>query len=150
MPLLRQPIYLRVVTKLNQDGVLVEEGQYLRMPDHQASLTPQLEQQASIYIQQLEKEPYSPVTDLPIDAELLNALIDQGKVVKVNESVIFASSAYQRMTEQITAHMQDKGSITVAEARTLFNSSRKYMLPLLEYLDQHRITRRVGDERVLR
>ena len=40
--------------------------------------------------------------------------------------------------------------ITVAEARTLLNSSRKYVLPLLEYLDQQRITRRTGDERVLR
>lgn len=147
---LPQQVYLRVLAKLTKDGNLVEEGQYIRMPDHQPSLTPQLEQQASNYINQLEKEPYSPVTDLPIDAELLNALVDQGKVVKVNESVIFSSTAYDAMTGQITAHLQDKGSITVAEARTLFNSSRKYMLPLLEYLDQQRITRRVGDERVLR
>jgi selenocysteine-specific elongation factor len=147
---LHQAVYLRLLAKLNQEGALVEDGQYLKMPDHQPSLTPQLEQQASDYIQQLEKEPYSPVTDIPIDSELLNALIDQGKVVKVNESVIFASTAYQAMAGQITAHLQDKGSITVAEARTIFNSSRKYMLPLLEYLDQQRITRRVGDERVLR
>ncbi len=32
----------------------------------------------------------------------------------------------------------------------MFDTSRKYILPLLEYLDQQRITRRVGDERVLR
>lgn len=147
---LPQAIYLRLIAKLNQDGNLVEEAQYIRMPDHKAELTPNLEQEASAYITQLDKEPYSPVTDLSIDSELLNALIDQGKVVKVNDSVIFTSTSYQTMTGQITAHLQEKGSITVAEARTLFNSSRKYMLPLLEYLDQQRITRRVGDERVLR
>ena len=147
---LPQAIYLRLIAKLNQDGNLVEEAQYIRMPDHKAELTPTLEQEASAYITQLEKEPYSPVTDLSIDSELLNALIDQGKVVKVNDSVIFTSTSYQTMTGQITAHLREKGSITVAEARTLFNSSRKYMLPLLEYLDQQRITRRVGDERVLR
>jgi len=92
--------------------------------------------------------------EIPMDvADTVHAvqgLFDQGKVVKVNESVVFSATAYQKMTEQITAHLQDKGSITVAEARTIFNSSRKYMLPLLEYLDQQRITRRVGDERVLR
>ena len=148
--MLPQAIYLRLIEKLNQDGNLVEEAQYIRMPDHKAELTPYLEQAASDYITQLEKEPYSPVTDLAIDSELLNALIDQGKVVKVNESVIFTSTSYQTMTGQITAHLREKGSITVAEARTLFNSSRKYMLPLLEYLDHQRITRRVGDERVLR
>jgi selenocysteine-specific elongation factor len=54
------------------------------------------------------------------------------------------------MTAKIVAHIKEKGSITVAEARTMFNSSRKYVLPLLEYLDQQRITRRAGDDRVLR
>ena len=54
------------------------------------------------------------------------------------------------MTGRIIAHLRSKGSVTVAEARTMFNSSRKYVLPLLEYLDQQHITRRVGDERVLR
>jgi len=147
---LPQPIYLRVLARLDQEGVIVEEGQFLRMPDHQPSLTPELERRAFAYIQQLDQDPYSPVTDVPIDSELLNALIDLGQVVKVNESVIFTCGAYQEMIGQITAHLQEKGSITVAEARTMFNSSRKYMLPLLEYLDQQRITRRVGDERVLR
>ena len=40
--------------------------------------------------------------------------------------------------------------MTVAAAREIFGTSRKYVLPLLEYLDQQRVTRRVGDERVLR
>lgn len=148
--LLPQPVYLKVIARLAQEGLLVEEGQFLRMADHHPTLTPQLEQQAFAYIQQLAREPYSPVSDVPIDAELLNALIDLGKVVRVNESVIFVTAAYQAMTERIMAHLREKGSITVAEARTMFDSSRKYILPLLEYLDQQRITRRIGDERVLR
>ena len=122
----------------------------MKLPEHKPNLTPQLEQQATRYIQELEKEPYSPTTDLPIDNELLSALIDQGKVVKVNESVVFAASAYRKMLDQIKSHLGGEESITVAEVRTMFNSSRKYVLPLMEYLDQQRITRRVGDERVLR
>ena len=38
----------------------------------------------------------------------------------------------------------------MSEGRDLFDTSRKYILPLLEYLDQQHITRRIGDERVLR
>jgi selenocysteine-specific elongation factor len=38
----------------------------------------------------------------------------------------------------------------VAEARDLLQSSRKYVLPLLEWLDTQKITRRVGDDRILR
>jgi selenocysteine-specific elongation factor len=147
---LSQPVFQKVLSRLAQEGHLVEEGQQVRLPDHQVSLTPAQEQQITAYLQALEKDPYSPPTEQPIAPELLNVLIDQGKVVKVNESVAFAASAYEDMTAKIVAHIKEKGSITVADARTMFNSSRKYVLPLLEYLDQQRVTRRVGDDRVLR
>ena len=147
---LSQPAYLQVLARLHAQKHLVDEGQSLRLPDHRASLTPKLEQEASEYLRALEKEPYSPPTERPLDPELLGALIAEGKVVKVNESVVFAASAYQEMCSRIMEHIRSNGSITVAQARTMFDSSRKYVLPLLEYLDQQRITRRVGDERVLR
>ena len=54
------------------------------------------------------------------------------------------------MVERIVAHIRAHGKITVAEVRDIFSASRKYALALMEYLDQQRITRRVGDERVLR
>ena len=71
-------------------------------------------------------------------------------MVKVDGSVVFSADAYRRMVEAVTRHIEDNGSITVAEARTLLDSSRKYVLPLLEYLDQQRVTRRTGDTRTLR
>ncbi|KAA1279076.1 MAG: selenocysteine-specific translation elongation factor [SAR202 cluster bacterium] len=147
---LAQGIYLKALARLSADGIVVEEGQFIRLPNHTADLTPDLEEKATSYIKTLEESPYSPPTDLPLDTELLNALIGQGKVVKVNESVVFSASAYKSMTTQIVEHLNANGSITVAEARTIFDSSRKYILPLMEHLDQQRITRRQGDERVLR
>ena len=145
-----QPVFARTLARLTSEGFVVETGQSLQLPGHEVSLSPQMEQQAENFMSALERDPYSPPSDRPLDTELLGALVDSGKVVKVNESVVFAASAYRDMADKIIAHLGDGGSITVAEARTMFNSSRKYMLPLLEYLDQQRITRRVGDERVLR
>jgi selenocysteine-specific elongation factor len=81
---------------------------------------------------------------------LLSVLIDQGKVVRVTDGVVFDAGAYREMTERIVQHLKDQGNITVAEARTMFDTSRKYILPLLEHMDQQQITRRTGDERVLR
>ena len=77
-------------------------------------------------------------------------LIEQGKVVRVTDSVVFTAAAYREMTGRIVQRLQERGSITVADARTMFDTSRKYILPLLERMDQQQITRRVGDERVLR
>jgi selenocysteine-specific elongation factor len=50
----------------------------------------------------------------------------------------------------ITAHLKSHGRVTVAEVRDMFSTSRKYALALMEHLDSQKITRRVGDERVLR
>ena len=51
---------------------------------------------------------------------------------------------------EIQAHLHAHGTVTVAQVRDLFGTSRKYVLALLEHLDAQGITRRIGDERVLR
>ena len=109
-----------------------------------------MEEAASAYLKSLQADPYSPPSDKPVDPELLGVLIEQGKVVRVTNSVVFDASAYREMTERIIQHLKDQGNITVAEARTMFDTSRKYILPLLEHMDKEQITRRTGDERVLR
>jgi selenocysteine-specific elongation factor len=49
---------------------------------------------------------------------------------------------------KISNHLEKNGKITVAEARDLLGSSRKYVLALLEQMDEMKLTKRVGDERV--
>ena len=147
---LSQPVYQRALVKLVEEGVVVDERQSLRLPDHEISLTPKMDQEASEYLDSLRKNPYSPPSDQKINPELLSVLVDQDKVVRVGDGVIFDAVVYREMTGRIVRHLKDHGNITVAEARTMFNTSRKYILPLLEHMDQQQITRRTGDERILR
>ena len=147
---LSQSVYQRALARLVEEQIVVDERQSLRLPDHEITLTPKMEEEASAYLNSLQKDPYSPPSDQRVSPELLGVLIDQGKVVRVTDGVIFDASAYREMTERIVQHLKDQGNITVAEARTMFNTSRKYILPLLEHMDQQQITRRTGDERVLR
>ena len=147
---LSQPVYQRALVKLVEEGVVVDERQSLRLPDHEISLTPKMDQEASEYLDSLRKNPYSPPSDQKINPELLGVLVDQDKVVRVGDGVIFDAVVYREITGRIVQHLKDHGNITVAEARTMFNTSRKYILPLLEHMDQQQITRRTGDERILR
>ena len=55
-----------------------------------------------------------------------------------------------RWWDAVTVAIKENGKINVGQVRDRFNTSRKYALALLEHLDQQRITRRVGDDRVLR
>ena len=50
---------------------------------------------------------------------------------------------------KITAQIKKNGKITLGEVRDMFGSSRKYVQALLEYLDKEKVTKRVGDDRVL-
>ena len=145
-----QQAFPAVLEHLLSEGIVAEEAALVRTPEHQVALSAAHQRQIDEYVKVLESEPYSPPTDRDIDGELLALLIGEGRVVKVSESVVFAASAYNEMINKIVAHTKEHGKITVADGRDLFNSSRKYVLPLLEYLDQHHITRRIGDERVLR
>jgi selenocysteine-specific elongation factor len=54
-----------------------------------------------------------------------------------------------QVSERVRAHLAEKQKMTAAEFRDLIGSTRKYAVPLLEWLDQARVTRRVGDERIL-
>ena len=136
--------------RLVESDILVEEGASVRLPSHQVQLTESQNRAVENYLTLLASNPISPPTDSPLSSDLLNLLANEGRVVKVNEDVVYLASTYQEMVNQITAYIKAHGKITVAEVRDIFGTSRKYSLPLLEYLDQQRVTRRVGDDRVLR
>ncbi len=135
--------------KLAEEGVVAEEGAAIRLTSHKVTLTPAQQAEVDAFLQSLAENPYSPPGDLIPEPDLLNLLIDQQKVVKVSGSVVFSAEAYNEMLEKITEYIKTKGNVSVAQVRDMFNNSRKYVLALLEYLDEKKITRRVGDERVL-
>jgi len=136
--------------QLVQEGVLVEEGKTVRLSSYRVEPSGEQKAVADAYLKALCKNPYSPSSDVEIGPELLDYLIGQREVVKLADNVVFAASAYDEMVERIIGHTKLQGKITVAEVRDLFQTSRKYALALMEHLDEQKVTRRVGDERVLR
>ena len=135
---------------LQEADVLVEDGPVVRRKQHVREVSSTQQDLVEEYLVALESSPYSPPTDQSADPEVLNLLADQGKVVRVSESVVFATSAYREMVDRISERINESGEVTVADVRDMFGTSRKYALALMDYLDKQRITRRVGDARVLR
>jgi len=137
------------VDNLVKLGVLVEEGGHLRLPGHRVQLTSAQQARIDVFMKSLAVSPYAPPSDLIPEPDLLNLLVAQGWVVKVSDNVVFAAPVYREMVAKITARIKDKGKITLGELRDMFGTSRKYAQALLEYLDGEKVTRRVGDDRVL-
>jgi selenocysteine-specific elongation factor len=75
-------------------------------------------------------------------------LVDDGILVKVKEDIFLHRERYQEMRERLLSHFKTQPKINVGTMKDLFGVSRKYAIPFLEHLDDARITRRQGDERV--
>ena len=138
------------IRRLVQDGVLVEEGQAVRLPSHEVRLTPQQQERVDAFLASLAETPYSPPPADTLTPDLVAMLVQRGQVMDVGGGILFAAPVYEEMVRRITGHIAEHGKITVAEVRDLFGTSRKYALAVMEHLDSARITRRIGDERVLR
>ena len=137
-----------VLGRMIEQGVIKEEGLNARLPAHEIKLSPAQQTAVDAYLRSLAQNPYSPPSDLAPEPDLLNLLIDRRQVVKTGD-VVYSAKAYDEMIAGITKFIKTNGKITLAEARDLFKTSRRYVQSLLEYLDEKKITRRVGDDRVL-
>ncbi len=82
--------------------------------------------------------------------EVLNVLVEQGKLIPVLNDVVFVTEDYLKMLNFVQTHIETEGNISVAEFRDNFRTSRKYALGFLEYIDFIGITIRDGDFRKLR
>ena len=136
--------------KLFDEGILIEEGIATRLPSYQVRLSKDQQVETDTFLRVLQENPYSPPAEVTINPDLLNMLIAQRKVIRVADGVVFTASAYDEMVNRVIAYAKEHGKVTLAEVRDIFGTSRKYAKALLEYMDEKRLTRRVGDERILR
>jgi selenocysteine-specific elongation factor len=81
--------------------------------------------------------------------DLFRMLIERGDLVQLSEEVVYSSDQYEKLRNEVIAYLQKNSTITVADFRDRYQTSRKYALAFLEYLDQINITRREGDFRKL-
>ena len=81
--------------------------------------------------------------------KIVTLLLRDKTLIKVSEELVFHRSALDELRRQIAAYSAKSSKIDVAQFKELTGVSRKYAIPLLEYLDRERVTRRIGDERVI-
>ena len=144
-----------LVDRLSRDGRLVEHGSALALPGHVVALTTAQEKAWSHARDELGRQPLQPPSpqtleqDFGLDRELLVALAERGELVRIGTEAVFLPDAVAHFADSVVAELETARTITVARARDLTGSSRKHVLPLLQFLDDHGLTRRQGDDRIL-
>jgi selenocysteine-specific elongation factor len=157
-------VYRSVLTQLTAEGALVLENQLVRASEHRILLSDsdQLvrDQLAKIY-QDAGLEPPSfeevvaaikPPVQRVHARRILQLLLDAGEIFQITGELFCAKTALDQLAEKIAEfgrlHEPDR-LIDVTAFKELTGVSRKWAIPLLEYLDRAKITRRAGDKRII-
>jgi selenocysteine-specific elongation factor len=133
------------------------EGDLISLSTHRAQFSTEelrlLDQIESVF-RRAAMEPPSPAavlstirTDPPKARRLIETLVKAGKLVRVNGDLVFHADAIAQLRHSLAG--QRGRRFSVPEFKQWTRTSRKYAIPLLEYLDRERVTRRDGDARIV-
>lgn len=84
-----------------------------------------------------------------VGEELFSMMVDTGELILLSEDVVYSMGQYKKVEQEVIDLLKANNTITVADFRDRYQTSRKYALAFLEYLDKLNITRRDGDFRRL-
>lgn len=141
-------------------GLFVLDGDRIRLSTHQISLGEGEKELVERLEKMFAEADLQPPTSSEVDKALekgkgeVKGLLDllgrQGSLIRVKDTLYFHVSAISRLQNRLVAFLRGKGEISPAEFKEMTGVSRKFMIPLLEYFDNQKVTVRVGDKRRLR
>lgn len=154
-------VFRAVLSALEKEDALVAEKEIVRLREHtrelsvaDAGLRDRLEriyQDAGLAAPSLNEALEHAGAAGPQGRKILQMLIDSDRLVRVSGEMLFHRAALDELTRRVRDYgaRQSDRSIDVAAFKDLAGISRKYAIPLLEYLDRQRVTRREGDRRIV-
>jgi selenocysteine-specific elongation factor len=151
---LEAKVFNAVMALAAAERIIADEGAIVRLPSHTVRLDSEQQRQAETLLARFRRQPYTTPSvkesTATVTEEVLSVLIARGDLVQVSPDVLFLPETHREMVARIRATLEQDGSITLAQARDMFGTSRKYAQALLEHLDETGVTKRVGDERIMR
>ena len=129
---------------------VVAEGSRLRLSSFAVDLSPEQAREQDRVVQAIGEAGFSPPTekDLGADPALIRTLVASGDLVRVGDFFLTQRTA-ERAREVVRASISAGGPQTVAQIRDVLGTSRRYAVPLCEWLDATGATRRQGDLRTV-
>ena len=131
-------------------GVVVADGAVLRTPEFAPALGGrETEELMGLLLAAGGAPPNLYELGQRFDAALIRGLVRTGQLVAVSQDFVYPAQTIEEIRTLVARQIGTAGPFTVAQFRDLVGASRKYVVPLLEYLDRVGYTRRDGDVRVL-
>ena len=131
-----------------------QSGTLISRKSHRLELPPALQKSAEKIRVALNAKPFDPPSAKEFAADnasqqALKFLLQTGEAMEVNKEVVMLTVAFARAREEVRKFLSERGAATAGELRQALGTSRRVIIPLLEYLDKQGVTRRDGDKRTL-
>jgi selenocysteine-specific elongation factor len=81
---------------------------------------------------------------------IFDHLVHEGILVKIKSEIYFHRASFEKLKGELVTYLKDHQEITTSQFKEMTKASRKYVIPLIEYFDQIKLTLRLGEKRVLR
>jgi selenocysteine-specific elongation factor len=147
-------LFNAMLRKMDAESLLDEAGLLVLITGHQIQFSPHQERAIQALLDQFATSPFAPPSvkeaQVGVGEEVYNALLESGVLVAVSPDVVFRLEDFDRMLEEVRRLFETHGTLTAAQVRDHFNTSRRYVLAFLEHLDSAGITVRSGDIRRLK
>jgi len=150
-------VFEAVAAMLVRDKKIETAGELVRLPgvgvvmkDEEAESKKQIEDafaMAGLKVPALQDVLAGLKVDKVRAQKIVTLLLRDKALIKVSDELVFHRSALEELRRQMAAYKVKSAKIDVAKFKELTGVTRKYAIPLLEYLDRERVTRRVGDLR---
>ncbi len=133
--------------------VRLDKG-FIKLPEHNAQLKPEQKQLKGKLMARLSASPLAaPIKKEFVDEDptyevVINFLRDRGEIIELKGGILFTTRDFEKITQDVAAFLGEAKQATAADIKTHLNTSRKYVIPILERLDQLGVTIRKGDFRV--
>ncbi|MCS7223495.1 MAG: selenocysteine-specific translation elongation factor [Armatimonadetes bacterium] len=147
-----------LLAELSRQGTIVIEREVVRLPDHSVRLSADQESLAQMIERKCRQAKFAPlevsdvlslIPDREQPMDFISFLIESGRLVRVSD-FLYHPETIQEAINLAQQLAKEGGSFTAAQFRDAVATSRKYVVPLLEYLDHLGITVRRGDVRILK
>jgi selenocysteine-specific elongation factor len=152
------PIFEHALRTLTDDGSILQDGPLLREPERKITLTPAQQELNRLVFAELKSGAFTPPSSMVIaeslgrprgEVEKSLVLLERlGMARRLGLDLFFEASVFDQAMAAIHGSLIAQPEITVADAARLLSSSRKYVVPFLEYLDSKGITARDGNVRI--
>lgn len=149
---LKAAVFNPLIAQASKDNLLTEAGALLHAPSHEVRFSAAQQRKIDGLMGEFSRlginSPSVKESKTAVGEDVYFALVDLGRLRPISADVVYDQATYTQIIERLMSELEAKGSLSAAGVRDLLNSSRKYAIALLEHLDERRLTRRVGDDRV--